>query len=84
SQIEILKDYEERPPLVAGNAGKLQQVLTNLILNARDAMAQGGTITLRTILDGDRIRVEVADTGEGIPQENLSKIFDPFFTTKAV
>lgn len=84
SQIEILKEYEERPPRVAGNSGKLQQVLTNLILNARDAMANGGTITLRTILDGDRVRIEVADTGEGISQENLSKIFDPFFTTKAV
>ncbi|MBK9163804.1 MAG: PAS domain S-box protein [Acidobacteria bacterium] len=84
SQIEIVKQYEERPPLVSGNSGKLQQVLTNLILNARDAMANGGIITLRTILDGDRVRVEVADTGEGISEEDISKIFDPFFTTKAV
>jgi signal transduction histidine kinase len=73
------------PPRVYGNAGKLQQVFTNLILNARDAMFDGGTITLKTRMDdSDNVVVEVEDTGEGIPPENLSKIFDPFFTTKGV
>jgi len=85
SNVEIIKDYDEVPPVVVGNGGKLQQVFTNLILNARDAMYGGGTITLSTSTapSGDVV-VEVADTGEGIPQENLSKVFDPFFTTKGV
>jgi two-component system NtrC family sensor kinase len=85
SNVEIIKDYDEVPPMVVGNGGKLQQVFTNLILNARDAMYGGGTITLSTSTapSGDVV-VEVADTGEGIPQENLSKVFDPFFTTKGV
>lgn len=85
SNVSILKNYAAIPPHVYGNAGKLQQVFTNLVLNARDAMFDGGTITLSTAVDErDEIRVEVADTGEGIPAENLGKIFDPFFTTKGV
>ena len=85
SNVSILKNYAAIPPRVYGNAGKLQQVFTNLVLNARDAMFDGGTITLSTAVDErDEIRVEVADTGEGIPAENLGKIFDPFFTTKGV
>ena len=85
SSVEIIKNYDQIPPMVVGNGGKLQQVFTNLILNARDAMFGGGTITLSTSTGptGDVI-VEVADTGEGIPQENLSKVFDPFFTTTGV
>jgi two-component system, NtrC family, sensor kinase len=85
SNIEIVKEYTETPPAISANPGKLQQVFTNLILNARDAMANGGTITLRTRPDGaDGVVVEVSDTGEGIPEENLNKVFDPFFTTKGV
>lgn len=85
SSVEIVKDYNASSEKVFGNGGKLQQVFTNLILNARDAMFGGGTITLKTELttDGD-VLVEVSDTGEGISAENLSKIFDPFFTTKGV
>ncbi len=85
SNISIKKDYASAPPKVFGNGGKLQQVFTNLILNARDAMYEGGTITLCTsINESDEITIDVSDTGEGIPAENLNKIFDPFFTTKGV
>jgi two-component system NtrC family sensor kinase len=85
SQCEIIKEYVDDPPAIHGSPGKLQQVFTNLILNARDAMISGGTITLRTGVDtSGAVKVEVADTGEGIPPENLSKVFDPFFTTKGV
>ncbi len=85
SNIEIAKDYAPMPPTIWGNGGKLQQVLTNLILNARDAMFSGGSITLRTYLEPDSdVVIEVSDTGEGIPAENLKKVFDPFFTTKGV
>lgn len=85
SNVEIIKDYDNELPDITGNAGKLQQVFTNLILNARDAMFGGGSITLRTIADNENtVAVEVVDSGEGITDENLSKIFDPFFTTKGV
>jgi two-component system NtrC family sensor kinase len=85
SNIEIVKDYSDDLEPIFGNAGKLQQIFTNLILNARDAMIAGGKITLRTdLVDDDEIKVEVTDTGEGIAPENLGKIFDPFFTTKGV
>jgi|CXWL01.1.fsa_nt_gi PAS domain S-box-containing protein len=85
SNIEIAKEYAKEPPAIHASSGKLQQVFTNLILNARDSMFAGGTITLRTQNNnGDGVVVEVSDTGEGIPAENLTKVFDPFFTTKGV
>jgi signal transduction histidine kinase len=85
SNVEIVKDYTKKPHAIHGSAGKLQQVFTNLILNARDAMANGGTITLCTRTEnGSELVVEVTDTGDGIPAENLTKVFDPFFTTKEV
>ena len=63
---------------------KLQQVFLNLFLNARDAMPKGGWLTIVTREDGDQAVVEVADTGSGIPPEQLSRIYDPFFTTKEI
>jgi signal transduction histidine kinase len=63
---------------------KLQQVLLNLFLNAKDAMPRGGWLTIATRLEGDRAVVEVADTGSGIPSEHIARIYDPFFTTKAI
>ncbi len=85
SQIEIVKNYSIVPPKITGNAGKLQQVFTNLIINARDAMFAGGEIVLTTSFeDSDKIIVKVSDTGTGIEPENLAKIYDPFFTTKGV
>jgi signal transduction histidine kinase len=86
SRVEIIKNYEAKPPKIFANAGKLQQVFTNLILNARDAMLNdGGSITLITkTADEESVVIEVVDTGSGIDPENLSKIYDPFFTTKGV
>jgi PAS domain S-box-containing protein len=84
SEVEIVKEFAATPPKVFGNAGKLQQVLTNLILNARDAMFGGGRIVLTTALENDEVIIKVADNGEGIAPENLNKIYDPFFTTKGV
>ena len=85
SRVEIEKQYSPDKPTILGNGGKLQQVFTNLILNARDAMIDGGTITLSThVSESDEILVEVSDDGEGISSENITKIFDPFFTTKGV
>jgi hypothetical protein len=85
SKVEIVKNYAATPPKIFGSGGKLQQVFTNLILNARDAMPGGGTIILTTEFDGEHgLIIKVADTGEGISPENIGKIFDPFFTTKGV
>lgn len=85
SSVEIVKNYSQVLPMISGNAGKLQQVFTNLILNARDAMFENGRITISTMVeDEDSIVIEISDTGTGIETENLSKIFDPFFTTKGV
>ena len=85
SQIEIVRNYEEDAPEAYGNAGKLQQVFTNLILNARDAIPDGGRITVstETAEDGSLIAA-IADTGIGIAPENVAKIYDPFYTTKGV
>lgn len=86
SQIEIVRDYGDQLPGVHGNSGKLQQVFTNLILNARDSISNGsGLITLKTRNGEDgQVVVEVADNGVGIAPEHVAKIYDPFFTTKGV
>ena len=85
SSVNIIKDYCEDPPFIYGSGGKLQQVFTNLILNARDAMFSGGTITLSTCTNGNgEVIIKVSDTGEGISKENIGRVFDPFFTTKGV
>src|SRR5262249_29057348 len=81
--VQIVTEFESELPAIYGNAGKLQQVFLNLFLNARDAMPNGGKLEVRTWSDGNVSRVEVGDTGEGIPPENLMRIYDPFFTTKA-
>ena len=84
-KIEIAKKFTPTLPKIYGNAGKLQQVFTNLILNARDAVnGHGGRIELETKTDCDGVSIKVADNGAGISAENLSKIYDPFFTTKEV
>jgi PAS domain S-box-containing protein len=71
-------------PLVMADPEQLQQVFLNLLLNAVQAMPEGGVVTLTTIVGPERkqVQIAVADTGLGIPQEHLSRIFDPFFTTK--
>ncbi|MFN6964637.1 MAG: ATP-binding protein [Pyrinomonadaceae bacterium] len=85
SNVTIVKRYAADSPTIRGNGGKLQQVFTNLILNARDAMFDGGTITLTTAENSDgEVVIEVTDDGEGISAENINKVFDPFFTTKGV
>jgi two-component system, NtrC family, sensor kinase len=81
--IKVRRELVSPAPVVQGIEYKLQQVFLNLFLNARDAMPKGGWLSVVTRLDGDRVVVEVADTGSGIPSEHLSRIYDPFFTTKS-
>ncbi len=84
--IRIVKNLDPFLPFVRGNSGQLKQVLMNIIVNAAEAMHGNGTLTITTSPSPDRktVWIEFADTGEGIPEENLSRIFDPFFTTKDV
>jgi len=83
--IAILKDLDPALPAIDLDRSKMQQVFSNLIINAIEAMPSGGTLRIVSCLGGDGRSLEVrfADTGIGIPAENLHKIFDPFFTTKS-
>jgi signal transduction histidine kinase len=81
-RIEVQFEPAAVPARVRGHQGRLQQVLLNLLLNARDAMPAGGAIRIRTEVDNGRVALRVADTGEGIAAEHLDRIYDPFFTTK--
>ena len=71
-------------PLVSGDPAELREALTNLILNAVDAMPDGGTLTLATRAEADTAVVTVADTGAGMTEEVKRRLFEPFFTTKGV
>jgi signal transduction histidine kinase len=84
TQIEIERDYDRALPSVTIHGSELNQVWTNLLDNAIDAVGQSGTIKVSTSRDGDCILVEIADTGPGIPPEARAHVFDPFFTTKDV
>jgi signal transduction histidine kinase len=82
--VTVVKEYDRSLPPVPAYAAELNQVWTNLVVNALDAMAGSGTLTVRTGRDGNYALVEVADTGPGIPDELRPRVFDPFFTTKPV
>ncbi|HTY02323.1 MAG TPA: PAS domain S-box protein [Rhodocyclaceae bacterium] len=80
---KVHKEYGELPE-VHCLPSQLNQVFMNLLVNAGQAIENQGDITIRTGREEDRVWVEVADTGSGIPKENLTRIFEPFFTTKPV
>ena len=82
--ITVVKDYQPGLPRVPAYPSELNQVWTNLIDNAAAAMDGHGTLTVRTALEQDRLLVEFADTGPGIPDDIRDRIFEPFFTTKPV
>jgi len=83
-RIKVRRELCDVPVVLRGMEHKLQQVFLNLFLNAKDAMPRGGWLSVLTRVDGERVVVEVADTGSGIPSEYLARIYDPFFTTKAI
>lgn len=86
SKVRLVENLDEHLPSVRGHASQLQQVFTNLVLNAVQAMPQGGTLTTSTILNQDEKTIEISftDTGLGISKENRDKVFEPFFSTKKV
>ena len=83
-RVKVRKELCDEPAFVSGMEHKLQQVFLNLFLNAKDAMPKGGWLSVRTAVEPERIMVELADTGGGIPSEHLARIYDPFFTTKTM
>jgi signal transduction histidine kinase len=82
--ITVTRDFAPNLPRVMANGSELNQVWTNLIDNAADAMNGSGRLTIRTARENDFVLVEISDNGPGIPPEVKSRIFDPFFTTKGV
>jgi signal transduction histidine kinase len=88
SSIKLMLKLSDGLPYVFGDAAQLQEVFVNLIVNAIHSMEKGGELTITTSVNGaadsGTLEVAIADTGCGIPEENLQKIFNPFFTTKEV
>jgi two-component system, NtrC family, sensor kinase len=82
-KVTIQKEYGTIPP-VECNAGEMQQVFVNLLVNASHAIEERGTITITTQPEGNGVTIMITDTGGGIAEEHLHRIFDPFFTTKPV
>ncbi len=82
--VEVVRAYGAGVPRIDAYAGELNQVWTNLIDNAVDAMEGAGTLRITTRTDGDRIVVEFTDTGPGMPPEVAARAFEPFYTTKDV
>ena len=84
NDVSITVDVAPDLPLVNSDGGQIQQAVIILATNAIDAMPEGGQLTFRVFEQRSRLVIEVADTGTGIPPENMSKIYEPFFTTKEV
>ena len=82
NDIKIKTTFAEALPQISASKDQLRQVFLNLVANARDAMPDGGTLSVATASDAENVRIEIADSGTGIKQEHLKKIFDSFFTTK--
>jgi two-component system, NtrC family, nitrogen regulation sensor histidine kinase NtrY len=80
--VEIKSQLEADPSQVPADPDQLRRALRNLVLNALDAMPQGGTLTVRTSRHDSKVAVEVADTGEGLTPEECDRLFTPYYTTK--
>ncbi len=82
--VTVVREYGGDVPLIEANVGELNQVWTNLIDNAVDAMDGRGTLRVRTRAESGRVIVEIADTGPGMPPDVRARAFDPFYTTKGI
>jgi signal transduction histidine kinase len=82
NQIAVRTELDETLPEISADPDLLHRALQNLVLNAIDAMPQGGKLTIRTGTVGDRIEVSVSDTGSGLTQEECGRLFTPYYTTK--
>jgi signal transduction histidine kinase len=84
TSIEVVREYDRSLPKLTVRGSELNQVWTNLLDNAIDAVGESGTIAITTRHDGNCAVVEIADDGPGIPAEHRDRIFDSFYTTKDV
>ena len=84
ARIAVKKDLAPALPKIRGRAGELQQAVVQLLTNAKDAMPEGGTLTIKTdVLDGKLVRLIIEDTGQGLNPAHRERAFEPFFTTRA-
>jgi two-component system NtrC family sensor kinase len=83
SKVKPNRQFADNLPPIHGDKAQLNQVFLNIVLNAVDAMPQGGVLTVKTGVNQEYLKVDVSDTGVGIPEHILNSIFDPFFTTKS-
>jgi signal transduction histidine kinase len=82
--VKVVKEYDRSLPQIPAHPAELNQVWTNLIDNAVQAMNGVGTLTIKTYLDDGWVIVSIGDTGPGVPEELRKRVFEPFFTTKPV
>ncbi|HHT9141015.1 MAG TPA: PAS domain S-box protein, partial [Candidatus Tripitaka californicus] len=82
SNINLLQELDAHLPPVYCDPHQLEQVFTNIIINASDAMTEGGDLKIKTGVRGEWVKIDFSDTGSGIPEKDLGKIFEPFFSTK--
>jgi signal transduction histidine kinase len=80
--IEVRKQFDQTLPKIAADPELLHRALSNLILNALDAMPEGGTLAVRTLQDDDHAIIQVADTGSGLTPEECERLFTPYYTSK--
>jgi signal transduction histidine kinase len=83
-RIQVEAELRAEPDWVEGDAASLESAILNLAINGRDAMPEGGTLSLRTARENGSLRLDVCDTGTGIASGVIDKIFEPYFTTKAI
>lgn len=82
ANIEIKRSYIKKPVFISIDEQHMHEVFMNILHNAKDAMPDGGAITITTSIEGDFFRIDFKDSGAGMPEEAKQKIFEPFFTTK--
>ncbi|MBD3184445.1 GHKL domain-containing protein [Candidatus Poribacteria bacterium] len=80
--IEIVKDFQKDIPRIELDSSQIRQSLLNVILNANQAMPEGGILTVKIYSSGNYVVIEISDTGQGIPEDRIDKIFDLFYSTK--
>jgi signal transduction histidine kinase len=81
--VKLEKNFETTPPPILADPLEIEQIFSNLVVNSLYEMPRGGRLGIHLACDEETVFIDVADTGKGIPKENMGKIFDPFFTTKA-
>ena len=81
-KIQLVLDLSPETPEIQFDSDKLKQAFMNVVLNAMEAMPQGGILKVSTLMENNSVRIRVEDTGVGIPAEDLEHLFEPFFTRK--